>query len=117
MGAGMTDYASVEDLTSDTAEAHGEDFTLTSGKVVRLRGLTREEHLWIGKGTEDPGEIEARMLSKAMIQPPMTLAQVKAWQKSGLSSTVSEISDRIQGLSGFGKGADKSDLRTDGDES
>lgn len=104
----MTEYANVDDLVApvDTAE----DFTLSSGKVVRLRGLTRAEHLWVGKGTDDPAEIEARMLSKAFVEPRMTIEQVKAWQKNGVSKIVSEVSDRVQKLSGFDEGAAKSDV-------
>lgn len=113
----MTDYASLDDLTAETADDGAEDFTLSSGKVVRLRGLTRAEHLWIGKGTEDPAEIEARMLSKALLKPAMTVEQAKAWQRSGQSRSVSEITDKIRELSGFGEGASKSDLRGVRDES
>jgi hypothetical protein len=104
-----TEYASVDDLIADAdAEDSGEDFTLASGRKVRLRGLTRAEHLWIAKGTEDAVEIEARLLSKALLRPAMTLEQAKAWQKKAGSSTVSQVSDRIRDLSGYGKGAQKS---------
>jgi hypothetical protein len=106
------EYASEEDLVADTAEGGAEDFVLSSGKKVRLRGLTRDEHLWIGKGTEDAAVIEARMVSTALVIPAMSEAKVRRWQKSGRSQAVSEISDRIRDLSGFGKGADKSSVRT-----
>lgn len=105
----MTEYASADDLLAETADNAAVDFILSSGKTVRLRGLTRAEHLWIGKGTDDPAEIEARMLSKALVSPAMSVAKVKQWQSTGSSKAVSEISDKIQGLSGFGEGAAKSD--------
>ena len=110
-----TEYASADDLFATTADSGAIDFPLASGKVVRLRGLTRAEHLWIGKGTEDAAEIEARMVSKAMLSPAMSVEKVKAWQASAASSAVSEITDKIRELSGFGEGADKSDVRADGD--
>lgn len=110
----MTEYASFDDLLADGPQE--EDVTLQSGAVVRVRGLTRAEHLWIGKGTEDSAEIEARMLSKALLQPAPTLELVKQWQKTGRSRAVSEISDRIRELSGFGEGAQKSDPGTAGDD-
>ncbi|WP_433368363.1 hypothetical protein ACQPZX_41420 [Actinoplanes sp. CA-142083] len=113
----MTEYASEDDLTAETAEDCAEDFTLTSGKVVRLRGLTRAEHLWIGKGTDDAAEIEARMVSKAMLIPAMSISKVKKWQETGRSSAVSEISNKVRELSGFGEGADKSNVRELRDES
>lgn len=112
-----TEYASFDELATETADDGAEDFTLSSGKTVRLRGLTRAEHLWIGKGTEDAAEIEARMLSKAMIQPPMSLQQAKSWQATGKSNSVAEVTDKIRELSGFGQGAAKSDVREVRDES
>lgn len=112
----MTEYASEDDLLGDLAEDSAEDFTLQSGKVVRLRGLSRAEHLWVGKGTEDGAEIEARMLSKALLIPAMTEAKVKRWQETGRSRAVSEISDKIRELSGFGQGAAKSDPGPAGDD-
>lgn len=111
----MTEYASEDDLLAETADNAAADFTLSSGKVVRLRGLTRAEHLWVGKGTDDPAEIEARMLSKALISPALTLAKVKQWQAVGSSKVVSEISEKIQELSGFGQGAAKSDQGATGE--
>lgn len=105
----MTEYASEDDLLAETAEGGAEDFTLSSGKVVRVRGLTRAEHLWVGKGTEDQAEMEARMLSKGLLQPPLTIAKVKQWQTTANAKVVSEISTKIQELSGFSEGAPKSD--------
>jgi hypothetical protein len=113
----MTEYASADDLLAETAEDCAEDFTLSSGKVVRVRGLTRAEHLWVGKGTEDPAEIEARMVSKGLVTPAMSISKVKQWQNTGRSGAVSEISDKIGKLSGFNEGADKSNVREIRDES
>jgi len=110
----MTEYASIDDLTA--ADDTAEDFTMSSGKVVRLRGLTRAEHLWVGKGTDDPAEIEARMLSKALIEPRMNLEQAKAWQKAGASRAVAEVSAQVQKLSGFDEGAAKSDPGATGEQ-
>lgn len=110
-------YASVDDLLGDAgAEDGAEDFALSSGKVVRVRGLTRAEHLWIAKGTEDAVEIEARLISKGLVQPPMTLEQAKKWQAKAGSRTVAELTERIRDLSGFGAGAQKSAVRSVRDE-
>jgi hypothetical protein len=112
----MTEYASEDDLLGYLAEDCAEDFILSTGKVVRLRSLTRAEHLGIGKGTDDAAEIEARMVSRALVIPAMTKAKVKQWQETGRSKIVSEISDQIRELSGFGKGAAKSDPEPAGDD-
>lgn len=112
----MSDYATEDDLLGETAEDGAQDLVLSNGRTVRVRGLTRAEHLWVGKGTDDPAEMEARMVSKGLLVPPLTLAKVKQWQQTGRISTISEISDRIGVLSGVGEGADKSDLPAVRDE-
>lgn len=101
-------YASEDDLFSILAVDTTEDVILPGGLVVRVRGLKRAEHLWIGKGTEDAAEIEARMLSKALITPALNLTAAKRFQESAPSSVVAMITDRIRALSGFGEGARKS---------
>lgn len=105
----MTEYATFEDLTA--GELEPVDVPLSEGRTVQVRGLSRSEHLWIAKGTEDATEIERRMLIKGMLQPKLTDGQLKAWQeKPGGSKDVSRVSDAIRALSGFGQGADKSDV-------
>jgi hypothetical protein len=112
----MTEYASEEDLVAGTAEDSAEDFVLKSGKTIRIRSLTRAEHLWTGKGTDDPSEIEARMVSAGLVAPAMSVAKVKAWQKTAGTGTIAQISDKIRDLSGFGDDAEKSDLPGDGEQ-
>jgi hypothetical protein len=107
----MSMYASFDDLMAVPAADQYEQYALPSGKLVKIRPLTRAEHLWIGKGTEDADEIEARMISKALIEPTLTLDQAKKWQKAAASADVSAITDKIRDLSGFGQGADKRGLR------
>jgi hypothetical protein len=112
----MTTYASFEDLTAGADEPETLDVALPSGKVVQVRGLSRKEHLWIGKGTDDAAEIERRILLAGMAQPKLTDAQLKAWQeKPGGSKDVAVVSDAIRDLSGFGEGAQKSHVVADGD--
>ena len=101
-------YATEDDLFAILATDSTEDVTLPGGAIVRVRGLTRAEHLWIGKGTEDGAEIEARMMSKAVLFPALNLAAAKRFQESAPSSVVAAITDRIRALSGFGEGAKKS---------
>lgn len=111
-----TEYASLDDLTAASAADSAEDLTLSNGKVVKVRGLTRAEFLWIGKGTEDAAEIEARLISKGLVAPAMTFKQVQAWQASSTSTVISEISDKLRELSGFGEGAAKRGVPADGDD-
>jgi hypothetical protein len=113
----MTEYASVDDLTAGDL-GDGEDLTLPSGKVVRLRGLSRHELMFNGKGTEDSALIERRNVVSCLIEPKLTIGQVERWQRnSSAGGDFRVISEAIRDLSGLGQGADKSDLRADGDES
>ena len=108
----MTEYASFDDLTAGANEPDTRDVTLSGGQLVQVRGLSRKEHLWIGKGTDDADEIERRVLLAGMLAPRLTDGQLKAWQeKPGGSRDVARVSDAIREMSGFGEGADKSSVR------
>lgn len=114
----MTKYLTPDELIADDAgdDEIGIDVQLPSGGRVRVRGLSRAEHLWIGKGTDDAAEIEARLLSVAMIQPTMTEAQVKAWQKKrAATADLQAASTAVRNVSGFGEGANKSGVAEAGD--
>jgi hypothetical protein len=107
MGATPGHYLTQADLAK-TRTTEESDVILPSGGRIRVRGLTRTEHLWIGKGTEDAGTIEARLLSKGMVEPPMTIPAAQQWQNEAGTRDVSAASDKIRDLSGFGQGAAKS---------
>lgn len=114
----MTEYLTPDELIADDAgdDEIGIDVELPSGGRIRVRGLSRAEHLWIGKGTDDAAEIEARMLSKAMMQPTMSEAQIKAWQKKrGATKDLDTAGSAVRALSGFGEGAGKSRVDQAGD--
>jgi hypothetical protein len=118
----VTEYASFEDLTSG-AEA-SKEVTLTNGRKVRVRGLSRYEYMLAGKtanatgGSLDPGVFEALIVHFGMVEPKLSEGQVEAWQKSpGGNVDFHRVDREIMELSGFGEGADKSDLREVRDES
>lgn len=106
----MTEYASYEDIIEKAVNDNEEDFTTSTGLLVRVRGLTRAEHLWSSNANDDRLELEARVISKGMVEPKLSREQVKNWQAKGNSKSVSEISEKIGNLSGFFEGADKSSL-------
>lgn len=112
----MTEYASVDDLLAGDL-GDGEDLLLPSGATVRLRGLSRHELMFNGKGTEDNELIERRNVVACLLQPKLTLAQVEAWQRvSAAGGDFRVLSEAIRDLSGLKKGADKSGLRADGEQ-
>lgn len=109
----MTEYASADDLVAGDLDRDGEDLTLPSGKLVRVRGLSRYELMFNGKGTEDPRVVEARNAVSCLVEPKLTIAQVEQWQRNSAAGTEFKVlSEAIRDLSALGEGADKSDLRT-----
>lgn len=113
-----TEYASADDLSAGDLDLEGgEDLTLPSGKKVRVRGLSRHELLFNGKGTEDSEVIERRNVASAVVIPKLTVHQVEAWQRKALAGgDFRALSEKIRDLSGLGEGAGKSDVAPDGDD-
>jgi hypothetical protein len=112
----MSTYANAEDLIVGDLDLEGEDVTLPSGKVVRVRGLSRYELMLNGKGTDDSMAIERRNVRTCLVEPKLSDAQVATWQKqSSAGGDFRVLSERIRDLSGLGEGAQKSDVDGDGD--
>jgi hypothetical protein len=106
----VTEYSSADDLTAGDL-GDGEDFTLPSGKTVRVRGLSRHELIFNGKGTEDAIVIERRNLVSALVEPKLTLPQAEAWQRSSKAGgDIKALGEKIRDLSGLGEGAQKSEV-------
>lgn len=103
-------YASAADLGAESGLPEAKDVTLSTGLVVKVRGLSRYELLLNGKGTEDIGLIERRNVACCMVEPKMNLAQVEAWQRNSRPADLGKVTDAIRDLSGLAEGADKSGL-------
>jgi hypothetical protein len=106
----MTEYASADDLTAGNLDDGAEDVDLPSGKTVRLRGLSRHELMFNGKGTDDARVMEVRNVVSCLVEPKLTVAQVEQWQKRSLAGgDFKVLSEKIRDLSGLAEGAAKSD--------
>lgn len=107
----MTEAATFESLMAvDNPKDNTELFELPSGLSVEVRGLTRFELMFNGKGTEDSFVIEARNVHSCLIEPVLTYDQVRQWQNSSRAGgDFRALSEKIRDLSGLGEGADKSD--------
>ncbi len=108
-------YASADDLVSNSVEDTARDVTLPSGRTVRIRGLSRYELLLSGKNTDDSAVIERRNVAVCMVEPKMTEAQVEKWQKSSLPGELAAVTMAIRELSGLAEGAQKSNLQGAGE--
>lgn len=107
----MTEYASLDDLTACGDGA--EDLTLPSGKVVRVRGLSRFEWFLVGKKANDHdgdgGVAETLLLKMGLVAPELSETQADRWRKQpGAGPDVAAASNKIRALTGVGEGADKS---------
>lgn len=116
----MTDYASPEALIKVRADE--EDFTLPTGALVRVRGLSRGEVYMMQKSKADGGirdeqAWERRMVSLALLQPELTEEQVGEWQQGPAGGDLEELTDKIRELSKLGQGAEKSGVPGDGEQS
>lgn len=71
------------------------------GDVV-VRGLTRAEVLSIQScGPTEAAEIEALLVSMAMVEPALSLDEVKQWQAVAPAGELEPISQAVQELSGL----------------
>lgn len=111
----MTEYAQISDLTAP-AEVETADVELPGGKLVKVRGMTRLEMMLTRKGDVSVDVVEQRMLAFCMVEPRMTAAQAAAWQKATTPMIIAPVTEAIRELSGLGEGADKSPLRSDGEQ-
>jgi len=88
--------------------------------TITFRGMSRWELLEASRIGEEHGTAaqEKFILHVCMVDPPLTEAEVKAWQMlPGSAGEIAPLQKKINALSGIGKGAAKSDVPSDGVES
>lgn len=93
-----------------------EDLEVPGVGTVRVRGLTRHELLLAGNH-DKVADAEAHYIAFGMIEPQLTVEEVRKWQRSARSVTFQPITAKIRELSGHGQGAEKSDVPGDAPES
>jgi hypothetical protein len=84
---------------------------------VKFRGMTRFELHKAGQIGEQHGAAaqEAFILSCCLLDPVMSEAQVKEWQKAAPAGEIAPLQRKINVLSKIGKDAAKSDVQGDGE--
>jgi len=113
------DYAEVGELITDRVSNVTDELPVKiEGRwvKVKIRALSRQEMLEAG-GSTDTRTVEQQMLSRAMIKPTMTVAQIAAWQKSSPATEMQPIVKAVNRLSGVRRGATKSLVDGPGDQS
>jgi len=96
-------YASVTDLTDKDAIV-SEDFETITGRKIRVRGLSRTEHLKLRTQEVD---FEAHTLSACLVIPAMTVKQAKAWMDKAPAGEITGVTSKISELSALDENAGK----------
>lgn len=77
---------------------------------VRVRGLSRQEVIHV-QNTKGVASVEALTLSLGLLEPKMTVDQVKAWQKVSEGGEMEPVTQRIGELSGMLKDSRKDAIK------
>jgi hypothetical protein len=76
-----------------------EDVEVSGLGTVRVRGLSRAEAMLLQR-VDDTAARERKMLALAMVDPPLTEAEVGQWQKAAPASELEPVTDAVGRLSG-----------------
>lgn len=103
-------------LAGDPDSAEETEEVKTHAGVVTVRGLNRAEVLRLN-GARDAGDLdvaewEQALVSKGMVTPAMTPAEVAKWQEiDKAGGPIKDVTDAIVRLSKLDEGASKSGVR------
>lgn len=84
------------------------DVDLPGVGSVRVRGLSRAEGIEVQKLIDKGWDrMERKLLSLAMVDPPLTEAEVGEWQQASVGGEIEPVTQHVMELSGLMQGADK----------
>lgn len=92
-----------------------EELDLPGVGVIRIRGLNRDEVLAVGKLT-DVGERDRHLIAIGMVDPRLSVQQVRQWGAAATGGELERVSRAIAGLSGMLEDSAKSSYKSDGDD-
>lgn len=81
--------------------------TLPDGSTVAIRALTHAEVLE-GQGYRDLNERTCFMVATALVDPAMSMDDVRAWSLAAGAGDLVAVSEQVQIISGLSEGAGKS---------
>jgi hypothetical protein len=84
------------------------DYEIPGVGVVQVRALTHGEALQVAGVETDRRELEAKVLSWAMMAPSLTEAEALVWIDNSPAGELTDLVKFVQELSGLGEGAAKS---------
>jgi len=69
--------------------------------TVLVRALSRSQALSVKDKELDAGELDRRLLAMALVDPPMTKAEVRAWQEASPAGELEVVVAAVVKLSGM----------------
>jgi len=84
-----------------------EEVDLGDGSSVIVRGLSRREASETSKVDDDFEEVEILALHYGLVDPPLSVDDVRAWRAGDQSENVQKVVSVIQRLSGSAPGQGK----------
>ena len=100
----------------DPSTEHGmpeDDVEIPGVGTVRVRALSRKEALKTGQ-IADISERTAHIIAIAMVDPKMSVSEVKAWADVALAGELDPVDAKIAELSGMTDGAEKAAYKSNG---
>jgi len=100
----------------DASTEHGmpeDDVEVPGLGTVRVRALSRKEALKTGQ-IADIEERTAHMIAIAMVDPKMSVSEVKGWSAVALAGELDPVDEKIAELSGMNTDAAKAAYKSDG---
>lgn len=94
-----------EQILARKVAGHTETVPLGDGEVV-VRGLSRREASECGK-LDDQDEVEALALHFGLVDPALSVDDVRTWREQDESGELQKVVDKIQSLSGSAPGQGK----------
>lgn len=85
-----------------------EEYDIPGRGKITIRPMTREELHRLRN--QDTGDSERATLAACIVDPRLTVGEVRLWQEAAPAGEISPIIARIMEISGLGEGAGKSDL-------
>lgn len=84
------------------------DYSIPGVGHIQVRCLTHGEALQVAGVEQDRRELEAKVLSWAMIEPKLTEAEALVWIDNSPAGELTDLVKFVQQLSGLAEGAAKS---------
>jgi len=100
----------------DPSTEHGmpeDDVEIPGVGTVRVRALSRKEALKTGQ-IADISERTAHIIAIAMVDPKLSVSEVKAWSAVALAGELDPVDEKIAELSAMTPGAEKAAYKSNG---